>query len=92
MSECCIKPNQPIHTTSLPIPLGVLSLSLQAYEWVLHKAQQLDWSEDSAKALVVIGDCCPHPPSMTDQNCYWHTELDLLRGMGVKVRALSLQE
>lgn len=52
---------------------------------MLHKAQQLDWSEDSAKALVVIGDSEPHPPSYTDQNISWHTELDILRGMDVKV-------
>ncbi|XP_064635524.1 uncharacterized protein LOC135492811 [Lineus longissimus] len=57
----------------------------EAYEWVLHKAQQLDWSEDSAKALVVIGDEVPHQRSYTDQNTNWHDELDVLRGMGVKV-------
>ncbi|VDI13275.1 Hypothetical predicted protein [Mytilus galloprovincialis] len=57
----------------------------ECYEWALHKAQQLDWSEDSAKALVVIGDHEPHPPSYTDQNINWHTELDVLKGMGVKV-------
>ena len=45
----------------------------------------MDWSEDSAKALVVIGDAEPHPPSMTDQNIYWHTELDILAGLGIKV-------
>ena len=60
--------------------------SSQAYEWVLRKAQELDWSEDSAKALVVIGDCEPHPPSYTDQQLYWHTDLDILCGMGIKVR------
>ncbi|VDI08916.1 Hypothetical predicted protein [Mytilus galloprovincialis] len=59
--------------------------SPECYEWALHKAQQLDWSEDSAKALVVIGDCEPHPPSYTDQKINWHTELDVLKGMGVKV-------
>ncbi|XP_013380967.1 uncharacterized protein LOC106152040 isoform X1 [Lingula anatina] len=57
----------------------------ECYEWVLRKAQQLDWAEDSAKALVVIGDCEPHPPSYTDQNINWHDELDVLSGMGVKV-------
>ncbi|KAJ8304723.1 hypothetical protein KUTeg_018306, partial [Tegillarca granosa] len=57
----------------------------ECYEWVLKKAQQLDWSEDSAKALVVIGDCEPHPPSYTDQNIDWHAELDVLKGMEVKV-------
>ena len=45
----------------------------------------MDWSEESAKALVVIGDCEPHPPSYTDQHINWRTELDVLKGMGVKV-------
>ncbi|KAL5005205.1 hypothetical protein ScPMuIL_018661 [Solemya velum] len=57
----------------------------ECYEWVLRKAQTMDWSEHSAKALVVIGDCEPHPPQYTDQNVNWHTELDVLKGMGVKV-------
>lgn len=46
----------------------------------------MDWSEDSAKALVVIGDAPPHPPSYTDQNIDWWNETELLKGMGVKVR------
>ena len=57
----------------------------QCYEWALRKCQQLDWSEESAKAFVMIGDCLPHPPSYTDQSIYWGTELDVLTGMGVKV-------
>ncbi|XP_046581088.1 uncharacterized protein LOC124288578 [Haliotis rubra] len=61
----------------------------ECYEWVLRKAQQLDWSEDSAKALVVIGDAEPHPPSYTDQNINWRDELDLLTGMGVKVYGVN---
>ncbi|XP_067949990.1 uncharacterized protein [Watersipora subatra] len=57
----------------------------EAYELVLKKAQEMDWSENSAKALVVIGDSAPHPPSFTDQNIYWHTELDILSALGIKV-------
>jgi hypothetical protein len=48
----------------------------------------LDWSEDSAKALVVIGDEVPHELSYTDQNLNWHDELDVLGGMGVKVSTI----
>ncbi|CAL1545049.1 unnamed protein product [Lymnaea stagnalis] len=59
--------------------------SPECYELVLKKAQQLDWSEDAAKALVVIGDQHPHPPSYTDQSICWQDELDILCGMGVKV-------
>lgn len=57
----------------------------ECYELVLQKAQKLDWTEDSAKALVVIGDCEPHPPSYTDQKINWHEELDALKAMEVKV-------
>ncbi|VDI75052.1 Hypothetical predicted protein [Mytilus galloprovincialis] len=57
----------------------------ECYELVLQKAQQLDWTEDSAKALVVIGDCEPHPPSYTDQKINWHDELNALKAMEVKV-------
>ena len=52
---------------------------------MLRKAQELDWSEESAKALIVIGDDIPHVPSYTDMDLYWHTELDVLCGMGIKV-------
>ena len=49
----------------------------------------MDWCETSAKAFIVIGDSAPHPPSYTDQAISWHTELDVLVGMGVKVRNIS---
>ena len=60
----------------------------QCYEWALRKAQSLDWSENSAKALIMIGDCEPHPPSYTDQNINWWDELDVLKGMDVKVNII----
>ena len=63
----------------------IVPLYFQCYEWVLHQAQRLDWAEDSAKALVVIGDCEPHEVTYTDQHINWHDELDLLKAMGVKV-------
>ena len=68
----------------------IIHIPYQAYEWVLHKAQQLEWSEDSAKALVMIGDAIPQAPSYTDQKTNWHTELDVLKGMGVKVWTIIL--
>lgn len=62
------------------------------YEWVLRKAQSLDWSEDSAKALVIIGDEKPHAVDYTDARVIWREELNVLTGMGIKVygvRALN---
>lgn len=52
---------------------------------MLRKAQGLDWSEDSAKALVVIGDEKPHEVGYTDARVAWQEELAVLTGMGVKV-------
>ena len=62
-----------------------MTLHVQCYEWVLREATQLDWSDDAAKALVVIGDDVPHPPSYTDQLVNWKTEAQLLKAQGVKV-------
>lgn len=52
---------------------------------MLHKAQQLDWSEEAAKALVVIGDDIPHHKSYTDQAIEWRDELHVLKAMEIKV-------
>ena len=37
----------------------------------------------------MIGDCCPHAVSYTDQHINWHDELEVLTGMGVKVSSLN---
>ncbi len=52
---------------------------------MLRKAQGLSWSDDSAKALVIIGDALPHEISYTDQAVNWHDELDILVDKGIKV-------
>ncbi|KAH3836606.1 uncharacterized protein LOC127877657 isoform X2 [Dreissena polymorpha] len=66
--------------------------SPEAYEWALRRAHTLDWSESSAKALVMIGDEVPHPPSYTDQGVFWMDELDVLIGMGIKVYGVRALE
>ena len=55
------------------------------YEWILHKTQDLDWSDNSYKMLIVIGDCEPHPPSLIKNNIDWHSELDTLNRRGIQV-------
>eukprot|EP00009_Paramoeba_aestuarina_P009245 CAMPEP_0201522374 /NCGR_PEP_ID=MMETSP0161_2-20130828/17150_1 /ASSEMBLY_ACC=CAM_ASM_000251 /TAXON_ID=180227 /ORGANISM="Neoparamoeba aestuarina, Strain SoJaBio B1-5/56/2" /LENGTH=472 /DNA_ID=CAMNT_0047921197 /DNA_START=75 /DNA_END=1490 /DNA_ORIENTATION=+ len=59
----------------------------EAYEWALHKARQLSWrtEEDVGKAVVLIADAEPHPPSYTSANIFWQDELEMLADMGVKV-------
>eukprot|EP00732_Lithocolla_globosa_P005729 Lithocolla_globosa_v1_NODE_6141_length_1131_cov_2.368959.p1 type:complete len:249 gc:universal NODE_6141_length_1131_cov_2.368959:844-98(-) len=59
------------------------------YEYVLQVANGLSWNPAAAKALVVIGDEAPHPPSYTDQAINWWDELDNLVDK-VKSRSLSI--
>ncbi len=84
MKQDCGEQKSGYYGTATLILISSISHS-QAYEWVLHKAQQLEWSEHSAKALVMIGDALPHEVSYTDQKINWHNELDILKGMGIKV-------
>ena len=58
---------------------------VQCYEWALHVSRRLSWTADAAKALVLIGDCEPHPPSYTDQNIWWKDELAELVNQDIKV-------
>jgi small GTP-binding protein len=64
----------------------------EAYELALREARFFSWEDDTSKALVMIGDEVPHPPSFTTERINWWEELDCLVNMGVKVygvRALS---
>jgi len=67
----------------------------EAYELVLRAANiNFSWSDDTSKALVLIGDEVPHPPSFTDQNINWLDELDKLVDKNIKVygiRALQVE-
>ncbi len=60
------------------------------YEWVLRKAQDLSWSQDAAKALVIIGDVKPHEVSFTDQHINWHDELNKLCQREIKVYGVQV--
>ena len=55
----------------------------ECYELVLHEAQSFSWKSSHSKSLVVIGDEVPHPPSYTDKNINWRTELGKLAEMGM---------
>ena len=65
----------------------------EAYELALREARKkIKWSPDATKALVMIGDETPHPPSFTNLKINWFEELDYLAEMDVKVygvRALN---
>eukprot|EP01105_Mastigella_eilhardi_P002248 TRINITY_DN1271_c1_g1_i1.p1 TRINITY_DN1271_c1_g1~~TRINITY_DN1271_c1_g1_i1.p1 ORF type:complete len:696 (-),score=193.35 TRINITY_DN1271_c1_g1_i1:77-2164(-) len=65
----------------------------EAYEWGLRQATQMAWREDSSKALVMIGDYFPHPPSYTTEDIFWKDEVAKLSALGVKiygVQAMSI--
>jgi len=58
----------------------------------LREACKLSWREDSAKALVMIGDEVPHAPWYTTEKINWWEEMAALVNIGVKiygVRALN---
>jgi len=66
----------------------------ECYEYALKEARNFSWTPDASKALVVIGDCDPHPPSYTTMKINWWDELDALIELGVKVygvRALDYE-
>eukprot|EP01106_Pelomyxa_sp_JSP_P005089 TRINITY_DN180_c0_g1_i4.p1 TRINITY_DN180_c0_g1~~TRINITY_DN180_c0_g1_i4.p1 ORF type:complete len:277 (-),score=78.24 TRINITY_DN180_c0_g1_i4:72-902(-) len=56
----------------------------EAYELLLKDAQTLSWRSPN-RALVLIGDSPPHPPSFTTEHIYWRAELNKLISMSVKV-------
>ena len=45
----------------------------------------LSWTPESSRALVMIGDEVPHPPSYTTEKFNWFDECDHLAEMGVKI-------
>jgi hypothetical protein len=57
----------------------------EAYELALRTAGGFSWTQGYSKALVVIGDEVPHPPSFTSEKINWWTEVEKLSEMGVKI-------
>jgi hypothetical protein len=63
----------------------------ECYELVLHEARTFSWTSGKNKALVLIGDDIPHPPSYpaNTKNLDWRNELGLLMESGVNVYAVQ---
>lgn len=56
--------------------------------YVLRVAQEMNWNTSmkvgaANKALVIIGDDVPHPPSWTNLNINWREEANKLKQMGI---------
>lgn len=58
----------------------------EAYELALRDARTFKWRPEAGnKAVVMIGDAPPHPPSYTTEKIWWRDELKALADIGVKV-------
>lgn len=56
----------------------------EAYEYVLHKSQELTWESDK-RILVMIGDATPHEKINNKYNLDWRVETKKLFDMNVNV-------
>ena len=61
----------------------------ECYELVLNEAQKYNWSTDSKKLLVLIGDEVPHPPAHNPGRLDWREETRKLTKMGVLVHGVQ---
>lgn len=63
----------------------------ECYELVLHKAQSFNWTQESNKILVLIGDAFPHEVNYSDNTLRldWQEEAIYLKKMGVRVYPLK---
>lgn len=63
----------------------------ECYELALHEARSFSWSAGKNKAVVLIGDDVPHPPSHYEnkKKLDWRNELKLLVEAGVHVHAVQ---
>jgi hypothetical protein len=61
----------------------------EAYETVLHEAQQFAWLDGWSHVLVLIGDEVPHEKNDNPLGLDWREELRKLKQMGVMVHGVQ---
>jgi hypothetical protein len=63
----------------------------ECYELVLREAQSQNWTADSKKVLVVIGDAVPHDVSYPDNKLRldWKQESVKLKDMGIQIYSVQ---
>lgn len=54
-------------------------------EYVLRQVQDFSWSDDSSKAIVIIGDDVCHEANYTSLFIDWKLECEHLAQMGIKI-------
>ena len=61
----------------------------ECYEYVMHRVPELNWSSDSMRALVMIGDAPPHEPQYAYKGISWRDETQRLKRMGVNIYSVE---
>ncbi len=61
----------------------------EAYEYVLHKSQNLSWDSDSMRALIMIGDAYPHEKDENPYKLDWREECKELKSIGVNIYSVQ---
>ncbi|KNC51432.1 uncharacterized protein AMSG_07624, partial [Thecamonas trahens ATCC 50062] len=62
----------------------------ECYEYALQLARTaFQWTPGSSRAVVVIGDHVPHPPSYTNLGICWRSEMAALQDHGVTLYATA---
>lgn len=57
----------------------------ECYEYVLHKVPSLNWSSESIRSLIMVGDAPPHSKERTYNNLDWRVELGKVRDKGINI-------
>lgn len=61
----------------------------ECYEYVLHRVPGLNWSSDSARSLVMIGDAPPHSPANAYNGLDWRAELLRVKEAGINIYSVQ---
>ena len=61
----------------------------EAYEYVLREVQKLDWSSDSMRALVMIGDAYPHAKEDNPHKIDWKEEVQEIKKMAINIYSIQ---
>jgi hypothetical protein len=61
----------------------------EAYEYVLREVQKFDWSSETLRALVIIGDATPHTAAQSPYKIDWKNEVSELNKMGINIYSVQ---
>ncbi len=61
----------------------------ECYEYVLHKVPSLNWSSESMRSLIMIGDAPPHSKEKAYNNIDWMVELQNVKAKGINIYSVQ---